>query len=698
MLPSRVGSSRRLNVGNLASAIENSAVVVAIKAERSISKDPLSWALTHVARPGDCVSLLAVFPDKTSGRRFWNFPRITGNCAGVDGSNLPENICEISESCSQMILQFQNQIQVKVRVKVVLGLPAGEVAAEAKRNGAHWVVLDKKLKEEQKHCIEKLSCSIVVMKGSQPKVLRLNLGYSDEPQTPFFSATSSPALDSGRLQSFRMTHSTPISSPEYPSSSFSRTTGEASLSTFDVPTSPFLVEQNPLFEGPKKLREMPTWSPISTQGSESEKLIYPLRDSSRFGKSNGYDSFSFPEVSAYKERAPLASNYTNSHEAKSLIAEIDKYHHEVDVKNSSARDSVSSGRTTSAPPPLCSMCQNKTPAFGKPPKRFSREELEVATSGFSDSNLLAEGGYGIVHRGVLKDGQVIAVKKLKYADSQGDADFCREVRVLSCAQHRNVVMLIGFCVDGNQRLLVYEYICNRSLDYHLHGNKSALLDLHSRLKIAIGAARGLRYLHEDCRVGCIIHRDMRPNNILLTHDFEPLVGDFGLARLHCEWNIGMEQQVIGASGYLAPEYFEGMNITEKVDVYAFGVVLMELITGKRVKELNNDNKLSSLAQLFDPLAPLDTNYITKLGFSSNDLQNIPYEIEAMGRAAYLCLRKDPESRPSMSKVLRILEGGNTTIPIGLDLNSIGSQSGHMQGLNSRRKSELRKCHSRKLSH
>lgn len=689
MLPSRVGSSRRLNVGNLVPpptmTSESSTVVVAIKAERSISKDPLSWALTHLARPGDCISLLAVFPDKASGRRFWNFPRITGNCAGIDGSNLPENICEISESCSQMVLQFQNQIQVKVRVKVVLGLPAGEVAAEAKRNGANWVVLDKKLKEEQKHCTEKLSCSIVVMRGCQPKVLRLNLGYSEEPQTPFFSATSSPALDSGRLQSFRMKHSTPISSPEYPSSSFSRTTGEASLSTFDVPTSPFLVyEQNPLFEGPKKPKQIPTWSPIS-QESDRERLIYPLTESKRFGKSNGYDAFSFPEIS-------------NSYASSSPIAEIDKYLHQNEMKNSSARDSVSIGRTTSAPPPLCSLCQNKTPAFGKPPNRFSYEELEAATDGFSNANLLAEGGYGIVYKGVLRDGQVIAVKQLKYADSQGDADFCREVRVLSCAQHRNVVMLIGFCVDGNKRLLVYEYICNRSLDYHLHGNKSAPLDLHSRLKIAIGAARGLRYLHEDCRVGCIIHRDMRPNNILITHDFEPLVGDFGLARLHCEWNIDMEQQVIGASGYLAPEYFEGVNITEKIDVYAFGVILMELITGKRAKELNNDNKLSSLAQLFDPFAALDANHLAKLGFSSKDVQNIPYEIEAMGRAACLCLRKDPESRPSMSKVLRILEGGNTTIPIGLDLNSVGSQSGHMQGLNSRRQSELRKCHSRKLSH
>lgn len=108
--------------------------------------------------------------------------------------------------------------------------------------------------------------------------------------------------------------------------------------------------------------------------------------------------------------------------------------------------------------------------FGKPPRQFSYKELEKATEGFSDMNFLAEGGFGYVYRGVLGDGQVVAVKLLKSGNSQEDADFCREVRVLSCAQHRNVVMLIGFCIDGKKRMLVYEYICNSSLDFHLHGN------------------------------------------------------------------------------------------------------------------------------------------------------------------------------------------------------------------------------------
>ncbi len=122
------------------------------------------------------------------------------------------------------------------------------------------------------------------------------------------------------------------------------------------------------------------------------------------------------------------------------------------------------------PPPLCSICQHTAPVFGNPPRRFSYAELELATAGFSRANFLAEGGYGSVHRGILPDGQVVAVKQHKLASTQGDKEFCSEVEVLSCAQHRNVVMLIGYCVEGNvHRLLVYEFICNGSLDSHLYG-------------------------------------------------------------------------------------------------------------------------------------------------------------------------------------------------------------------------------------
>jgi hypothetical protein len=137
----------------------------------------------------------------------------------------------------------------------------------------------------------------------------------------------------------------------------------------------------------------------------------------------------------------------------------------------SVREAISLARNAPhGPPPLCSICQHKAPAFGNPPRWFTFAELQLATGGFSQANFLAEGGFGSVHRGVLPDGQVVAVKQYKLASTQGDKEFCSEVEVLSCAQHRNVVMLIGFCVEDGRRLLVYEYICNGSLDSHLYGN------------------------------------------------------------------------------------------------------------------------------------------------------------------------------------------------------------------------------------
>jgi serine/threonine protein kinase len=210
-----------------------------------------------------------------------------------------------------------------------------------------------------------------------------------------------------------------------------------------------------------------------------------------------------------------------------------------------------------------------------------------------------------VYKGILQEGQLIAVKQHKIASSQGDKEFCAEVEVLSCAQHRNLVTLIGYCVEDHLRLLVYEFVCNGSLDRHLSckwsvnftpilsgflrfllssprisafmitqkwgglpimsfvqvtwlistsiataaKNKEVLLWKH-RQKIALGAARGIRYLHEECRVGCIVHRDMRPNNILLTHDFTPMVGDFGLARRQFNGETAEETRVIGTFGYV----------------------------------------------------------------------------------------------------------------------------------------------------
>ncbi|KAJ1393220.1 Tyrosine-protein kinase, active site, partial [Sesbania bispinosa] len=624
---------------------------------------------------------------------------------------------------------------VRVKIKVVTGSPSGAVAAEARWSGSHWVILDKKLKQEVKHCMDELNCNIVVMNGSQPKVLRLNLGSSDELQTPFFSAASSPGIEIGMLKGRRLKHSTPVSSPEEAEAgtSVTRNTGANSVSSSDSTTSPFLVyEQNPLYEGqgPQKRTNKPINEPKDFNlhpplYSDSEKDRLPLlwtRPTSSVASDNK-TVFWIHQNHIIHEKPQKAESRiiqrTKSPTSKTLLENFIHGDQEMRadelgfnqaqsrsyVKNSGTKsDSIPLGRTSSIPPPLCSQCQNKAPVFGKPPRRFSYKELEEATDMFSDVNFLAEGGFGVVHKGILKDGQVVAVKQLKFSGSQADIDFCREVRVLSCAQHRNVVLLIGYCIEGNLRILVYEYICNGSLDLCLHGDESIPLDWNSRLRIAIGVARGLRYLHEDCRVGCIVHRDLRPKNILLTHDFEPLVADFGLARWHSEWNINTEDRVIGTSGYLAPEYLEAGNLTYKVDVYAFGIVLLELITGRRIRELEQFNGHSYISEWFHPIRMLEPNHIIQNVRSLNPCLDseasleFNLQLQAMARAASLCLRLDPDARPPMSKILRVLEGGDPAGPMGLDINSVGNRSGHLSGLTSHTPPKGTVSHSRRLSH
>ncbi|XP_060199545.1 inactive protein kinase SELMODRAFT_444075-like isoform X2 [Lycium barbarum] len=583
----------------------NDKVIVAVKAEKVITKTALAWALTHVVRPGDCITLLALFSDeKSERRRFWGFPRMRGDYRSNERTNSHDRISQITESCSQMVLQFHDRIDVRVRIKVVSALCAGVVATEAKSNAVSWVILDKKLKLELKYCMEELRCNIVEMKGSKPKVLRLNLGCSEELQTPFFSANSSPVLDRRELQDERMKHSTPVSSPENQRTSYMRT---PLLDSLTDPDTFLLYERNPLYEGFSR----ETFSLVHKQsgGNHRENGLHSFGERiitlSTVPKSQ---SRTRKTILWIPQNEIIADNYSAVENCKKItshsVTSRDQHHNfmeynqnlntqgsklnretDRDYLNSSIREAVSLGRTSSIPPPLCSFCQCKAPSFGKPPRQFRYEELEEATNGFSDTNFLAEGGFGLVHKGVLRDGLVVAVKQLKFIGTQADADFRREVRVLSCAQHRNVVLLVGYCIQGNRRLLVYEFICNKSLDYHLHGTKEATLDWSSRLKIAIGTARGLRYLHEDCRVGCIVHRDLRPKNILLTHDFEPLVADFGLARLYNEWEVSEDEHLIRTSRYLAPEYSNDGKVTEKVDVYAFGLVVLELITGRKTNDL-----------------------------------------------------------------------------------------------------------------
>lgn len=288
---------------------------------------------------------------------------------------------------------------------------------------------------------------------------------------------------------------------------------------------------------------------------------------------------------------------------------------------------------------------------------FSYEELAMATDGFSDANLLGQGGFGYVHKGVLPNGKEVAVKSLKAGSGQGEREFQAEVEIISRVHHKHLVSLVGYCMTGSQRLLIYEFVPNQTLEFHLHGKGRPTMDWPTRLRIALGAAKGLAYLHEDCHPK-IIHRDIKAANILLDYKCEAKVADFGLAKLSNEVNTHISTRVMGTFGYLAPEYAASGKLTDKSDVFSYGVMLLELITGRRPVDPTHSYIDDSLV---DWARPLLTRALEENNFDSlvdPRLQNNfnPNELARMVACAAASVRHSARRRPRMSQVVRALEG------------------------------------------
>ncbi|XP_078166610.1 receptor-like serine/threonine-protein kinase SD1-8 isoform X2 [Carex rostrata] len=287
---------------------------------------------------------------------------------------------------------------------------------------------------------------------------------------------------------------------------------------------------------------------------------------------------------------------------------------------------------------------------------FDMEMILQATDNFSITNEVGQGGFGTVYKGKLPCGQEIAVKRLSMNSSQGLNEFMNEVTLIAKLQHRNLVKLHGCCIENNERILIYEFMTNKSLDFFIfNAEKRASLSWRMRLEIVIGIARGLLYLHHDSRFN-IIHRDLKAANVLLDEEMNPKISDFGTARLfEKEQAVIRTETVIGTRGYMSPEYAMEGKISVKSDVYSFGVLLLEIISGKRNQ--GDHNLLAYAWQLWQE--GNITNFVDEAIESSTCVAS---EILRFVHVGLLCVQECADDRPTMSTVVSMLSNEGCSLP------------------------------------
>ncbi|XP_068661751.1 serine/threonine-protein kinase PBS1-like [Aristolochia californica] len=628
-------------------------VVVIQDASKEISSSALKWALTGLKlKPGDELTLLAVlhqvntpstFPFMGSRILMGYKSKVDSNSIfGANNTIVKEAVQRKKEEYEKkeeliQINELYESNQINFSVLVVPASSPKIVAMEAVRClGATWIILDRQMKKDKKYFLENLSCGISRMKSNKsveqlrgPKIRGSNNiareGSKNSPVTydemlpgksedeDLFSLDLSPNYSKNQNRDVKAR--TDSDKESLKASNFSNSASRESLSSLQ--TSPNKINLGTLLSMSHELKH----SPISPSQEASKEDL---------GSANGGDEMEHMEN--------FETNPNTSWKDKGAIDDEECFK----AKLSKCQPNERLDRF------VC-QCGNPRAKIGCK-KDFTYGELRVATEKFSSKNFLSEGGFGFVYKGGLMDGQKIAVKQYKHASLQGEREFKKEVDVLSRARHKNVVMLIGSCSDRNHRLLVYEFVCNGSLDQHLSTNSAQVLSWPARLKIALGAAEGLQYLHSNN----IIHRDMRPNNILVTHDYEPMLGDFGLARRQCEGpDHSSDTRVVGTIGYLAPEYAETGKVSKKTDVYSFGVVLLELLTGRSTTDKGIGEE--SLVGWARPLLK-ERKYpelIDPMILDSCDVHL--HELFWMVRVTEKCLSKDPEKRLKIDKVVYVLK-------------------------------------------
>ncbi|KAK6930355.1 Protein kinase domain [Dillenia turbinata] len=309
---------------------------------------------------------------------------------------------------------------------------------------------------------------------------------------------------------------------------------------------------------------------------------------------------------------------------------------------------------------------------------FTLRDLEVATNRFSKDNVIGEGGYGVVYRGCLINGAFVAVKKILNNLGQAEKEFRTEVEAIGHVRHKNLVRLLGYCIEGTHRMLVYEYVNNGNLEQWLHGGMRhhGYLTWEARIKVLLGTAKALSYLHEAIEPK-VVHRDIKSSNILIDDDFNAKVSDFGLAKLLGSGKSHITTRVMGTFGYVAPEYANSGLLNEKSDIYSFGVLLLEAITGRAPVDYGRP---AQEVNLVDWLKMMVGNRRSEEVVDPN--MGTRPSTRALKRAlltALRCVDPDAEKRPKMSQVVRMLESEEYPYTRGFSFtHSINSEDRYLK--------------------
>ncbi|XP_050232724.1 probable serine/threonine-protein kinase PBL5 [Mercurialis annua] len=636
-------------------AEENQAqrVVVIQDASRDVSPSAIRWILENLSfKPGDVLILFGILHqvNNPSTLSFMGAGKLMGYKVKVDSSSMfgvnPKYIAEevarkkeeyatnveikkIAEHCEVEQIKFQVDVRAGAIPKVV-------AVKAAKSLSATWVVLDRHMKRDKKYFLDKLQCgvsrikrdnTVETLRGAKARVIII-----------------SPPEKSLQTKSVVRYDEMIPGSPRTRDSSQSVATGKQILVDNGEEISGQSYSKSTSLSKSLSSDQVMTASSSASNLWNLEASGSSLAEAKQSPFNYQEEEYTNTERETAEEQSPVSNPEGHVGSQKEVRTESPN---EQLKQNRNSNDWMGSGSTDEMfNNSICSICKNRRPRIGWK-RDFTYAELHAATEGFSPKNFLSEGGFGSVYRGEI-GGLKIAVKQHKSASFQGEKEFKSEVNVLSKARNKNLVMLLGSCSEGSHRLLVYEYVCNGSLDQHLSKHSRRPLSWEKRMKIALGAAKGLQYLHENS----IIHRDMRPNNILITHDHEALLGDFGLARTqHDGSDHSWETRVVGTLGYLAPEYAECGKVSTKTDVYSFGVLLLQMITGLKTTDKMLGGK--SLVGWARPLLK-ERNYPDLIDPRILDSHDV-HQLFWMVRVAEKCLSRDPHKRLTMVKVVYALK-------------------------------------------